>query len=391
MRERTLVGRSLVHYWRAHLAVVLGVATAAAVLGGALVVGDSVRESLARTALERLGRATHAVEAPRFFREDLASDLLARPAFQSTFTGAAPLVALDGVASHATTGRRAGDVRVYGVDERFWAFQGLADAGARPRPRGARERGARGGARLRPRRRDPGAPAVGRRHPGELALRPSRRPVAGAAAHRSRRRAASGPRRALAAAPLVRGEGRLRAAPRPAAGARPGGPRERHPGVGVVARHAGDGARDRARRSPLPRRPGPAPAGPPRGGRSPARDGERARGRRPRPPRGGRRPAPGTAGERAPRVPREHDDRRGPRGAVLARRRPRPGSARGRGGPRRRRREPRASPRSSSTTGPPRASARPRASGSSSTTSSGTRRAASRPRGPSSRSSRSRR
>ena len=134
MRERTLVGRSLVHYRRAHLAVVLGVATAAAVLGGALVVGDSVRESLARTALERLGKATHAVEAPRFFREDLARDLLARPAFQSAFTGAAPLVALDGVASHATTGRRAGDVRVYGVDERFWAFQGLDTAALGPGP-----------------------------------------------------------------------------------------------------------------------------------------------------------------------------------------------------------------------------------------------------------------
>ncbi len=125
MRERTLVWRSLVHYGRAHLAVVLGVATAAAVLGGALVVGDSVRASLARTALERLGKATHAVESARFFREDLASDLLARPAFRSAFRGASPLVALDGVATHATTGRRAGDVRVYGVDERFWAFHGL--------------------------------------------------------------------------------------------------------------------------------------------------------------------------------------------------------------------------------------------------------------------------
>ncbi|HYN02383.1 MAG TPA: FtsX-like permease family protein, partial [Vicinamibacteria bacterium] len=125
MRERTLVARGLVHYWRAHVAVVLGVATAAAVLGGALVVGDSVRTSLARTALDRLGQATHAVESPRFLREGLASDLLARPAFRSAFTGACPLVALDGVAVHATTGRRAGDVLVYGVDERFWAFQGL--------------------------------------------------------------------------------------------------------------------------------------------------------------------------------------------------------------------------------------------------------------------------
>ena len=125
MRERALVGRSLLHYRRAHLAVVLGVATAAAVLGGALVVGDSVRASLARTALERLGKATHAVEAPRFLREDRAGDLQARPAFRAAFTDAAPLVALDGVATHATTGRRAGDVLVYGVDERFWAFQGL--------------------------------------------------------------------------------------------------------------------------------------------------------------------------------------------------------------------------------------------------------------------------
>ena len=132
MRERTLVARSLVHYRRAHVAVVLGVATAVAVLGGALVVGDSVRASLARTALARLGQATHAVESPRFFREDLASDLLARPAFQSSFTGACPLVALDGVAAHATTGRRAGDVRVYGVDERFWAFQGLAGRRSAP-------------------------------------------------------------------------------------------------------------------------------------------------------------------------------------------------------------------------------------------------------------------
>jgi ABC-type lipoprotein release transport system permease subunit len=121
MRPRTLVARSLVHYWRSNLAVVLGVATAAAVLGGALVVGDSVRASLARTALERLGRATHAVESARFFREDLARDLSARP----EIAAACPVVALDGVATHASSGRRAGDVLVYGVDDRYWAFQGV--------------------------------------------------------------------------------------------------------------------------------------------------------------------------------------------------------------------------------------------------------------------------
>ena len=40
MQPRTLLARSLLHYWRTNVAVVLGVAVAAGVLGGSLVVGD---------------------------------------------------------------------------------------------------------------------------------------------------------------------------------------------------------------------------------------------------------------------------------------------------------------------------------------------------------------
>lgn len=127
MEPRTLLLRSLRHYWRSNLAVVLGVAAAAAVLGGSLVVGDSVRGSLAATALERLGRTTHSVESTGFFRGGLASDLQAHPAFARGFVSAAPLVAVRGVATHATSQRRAGDVQVYGVDDRFWSFQGRPD------------------------------------------------------------------------------------------------------------------------------------------------------------------------------------------------------------------------------------------------------------------------
>ncbi|HEX9186755.1 MAG TPA: ABC transporter permease [Vicinamibacteria bacterium] len=126
MRPRTLVARGLRHYWRANVAVVLGVGAAAAALGGSLVVGDSVRGSLARTALDRLGRATHAVESAGFFREALAGDLAAAPAFRESFTAASPILTLTGVATHATTRRRAGDVLVHGVDERYWALQGAA-------------------------------------------------------------------------------------------------------------------------------------------------------------------------------------------------------------------------------------------------------------------------
>ena len=131
MRGRTLLLRGLRHYWRANAAVVLGVAAAAAALGGSLVVGDSVRGSLAATALERLGRTTHVVESPGFFREALAAELAARPELD----GAVPVVALSGAANHGTSRRRAGDVLVYGVDERFWSFHGTGS----PERLGARD------------------------------------------------------------------------------------------------------------------------------------------------------------------------------------------------------------------------------------------------------------
>jgi ABC-type antimicrobial peptide transport system permease subunit len=125
MGPGTLLARSLAYYWRSNVAVVLGVAVAAAVLGGSLVVGDSVRGSLADGALARLGRTTHAVESPGFFRDTLAGDLAGVPGFTPRFDAAAPMMALEGVATHATSRRRAGEVTVFGVDERFWTFHGL--------------------------------------------------------------------------------------------------------------------------------------------------------------------------------------------------------------------------------------------------------------------------
>ncbi len=70
---RPSLGRSLKHYRRANLAVVLCCAVAAAVLSGALVVGDSVRGSLHDLTLERLGAIDVAVRAPTFFTTDLAT------------------------------------------------------------------------------------------------------------------------------------------------------------------------------------------------------------------------------------------------------------------------------------------------------------------------------
>jgi putative ABC transport system permease protein len=124
MPRAALLLRSLAYYWRANLAVVLGVATAVAVLAGALVVGDSVRASLRDLVLLRLGAADLAVSSPAFFRADLADDVARRPRFGETFRAATALIATEGVVTHEGSGRRAGGVQVYGVDDRFWSFHG---------------------------------------------------------------------------------------------------------------------------------------------------------------------------------------------------------------------------------------------------------------------------
>ena len=71
----TLIARSATYHWRTNLAVMLGVAAAVAVLAGALVVGDSVRDSLRDIALGRLGNTDQVLSSMGFFREDLSKDL----------------------------------------------------------------------------------------------------------------------------------------------------------------------------------------------------------------------------------------------------------------------------------------------------------------------------
>ena len=117
MTPRRLIEASLRHYWRANLGLLLGVLVAAAVLTGALAVGDSVRASLRRHALQRLGWAGHALAAgDRFlpetpalaeFRDDQPPHVV-------------PLLLLRGSASGDSA--RAGDVQIIGVRGDFWAL-----------------------------------------------------------------------------------------------------------------------------------------------------------------------------------------------------------------------------------------------------------------------------
>ncbi len=121
-----LLLRNLAYYWRTNLAVVAGVATAVAVLSGALMVGESVRGSLLALAAQRLGATDVVVSSDRFFREPLAAELGALG--RGRFT-AVPIIQLQGVVSRESASRRTRPVEIYGVDERFWTFHGLTRSG----------------------------------------------------------------------------------------------------------------------------------------------------------------------------------------------------------------------------------------------------------------------
>lgn len=118
MRATILVLRSLLYRWRTNLAVALGAALCTAVLIGALGAGDSVRYSLRRLALDRLGRTAYALESgQRFFRSDLAGELVARLGGRG-----AALLSLSASASARGGEAQVSPVRVLGVSEDFWAL-----------------------------------------------------------------------------------------------------------------------------------------------------------------------------------------------------------------------------------------------------------------------------
>ena len=79
------VFKSLRYYWRTNVALALGFAAVVATLAGALLVGDSVRASLAHLVDQRLGNTHFVISSPNFFREQLATEL-----------GGTPLIYLDG-------------------------------------------------------------------------------------------------------------------------------------------------------------------------------------------------------------------------------------------------------------------------------------------------------
>lgn len=67
--------RNSAYHWRSNLPLMLGVAVGAAVLAGALIVGDSLRGSLRERSLLRLNGVESAYVGPRLVREQLAEEV----------------------------------------------------------------------------------------------------------------------------------------------------------------------------------------------------------------------------------------------------------------------------------------------------------------------------
>jgi ABC-type antimicrobial peptide transport system permease subunit len=117
--------RSLKFHWRIHVAVALGVAAATAVLTGALLVGDSVRGSLRRLTLDRLGRIDEVLVTDRFFAVDLATRLQAAPAVRQHYSAAVPAILFSrGIVEMQAADRsgRAAQVLIVGCGADFWTL-----------------------------------------------------------------------------------------------------------------------------------------------------------------------------------------------------------------------------------------------------------------------------
>jgi len=128
MSSLRLILVSLIHHWRTNCAVALGVAAAAAVITGGLLVGDSMRGSLRRLTLDRLadGKIEEVLLAGRFFREELADELAAEEDFKQRFDAAVPAIVLRANMETAGNGekRRANRINLIGCDARFWQMAG---------------------------------------------------------------------------------------------------------------------------------------------------------------------------------------------------------------------------------------------------------------------------
>ena len=114
--------RSLRYFWPINLSVFLAIATATAVLTGALLVGDSVRGSLEELTLDRLGPTEYSLTANQFFRQSLAKEISEKVAIEP-LNSILPLISITGTAVQPSSKARRTNINIYGLPTesgQFW-------------------------------------------------------------------------------------------------------------------------------------------------------------------------------------------------------------------------------------------------------------------------------
>jgi hypothetical protein len=133
MSNKKLIIKSLWHYRHRNLVIALGMAIGMAVITGALVTGDSVRNGLRSLVGIRLGEADLAVTAAdRFFTDSLAVRVSADLGIP-----AASVLQMQGSATAGGGEKRLSKVQVYGVDESFTRVLGPGSLTVSPDGNGA--------------------------------------------------------------------------------------------------------------------------------------------------------------------------------------------------------------------------------------------------------------
>lgn len=114
-----LIRRTLLHFRASNIAVIAGVIAATATIGGALIVGDSVRGSLRQMTLDRLGQIEELMTGPRF---------LTKPTVEIVADDAIPAILLLGTTK--ANNRIAGSVQIVGLPSDampvLWPGEGIS-------------------------------------------------------------------------------------------------------------------------------------------------------------------------------------------------------------------------------------------------------------------------
>ena len=118
-----LITRNLSYYRKKNLALALGVSISAAILAGALIVGDSVKYSLNKIVAQRLGEITHVIKSgDRYFTSELGDKLS-----QNLNIPVSSLLISDGSAIADGGQIRIPNVQILGIDENFDILAGSGD------------------------------------------------------------------------------------------------------------------------------------------------------------------------------------------------------------------------------------------------------------------------